>query len=909
MYVSYADNLAQQLANSYQSLLNEFSSPDLTTVGNYSIGRLIGKGSFGKVYLASHKLTNGSKVVLKSAKKDDANLAREIHHHRQFLHPHIARLYEVIVTENLVWLVLEFCPGDELYNHLLNHGRMEPAKVQKIFTQLVGAVSYVHAKSCVHRDLKLENILLDKHGDVKLVDFGFTREYQGTTSYLQTWCGTICYSAPEMIRGEKYAGEKVDVWSLGIILYALLCGELPFDDDDDSTTKNLILKEEPNYSDHIPQPAKDLLKKLLSKRPLLRPCLGDILKDPWLAEHAPQQQEILKLQQAAPFTTQLEKDVLERMRSAGVDIDMVIENVLSQRCDALAGWWALLLEKEQRKEWRRERKRKEREAEAKSLRRLSAASGRLLSLGGIHESDEPTPHSPRQRGRPLSRTNGTVSIAPELPKVTEQHSPPRDRTTIASESEATRDQSRSTSRPAPPPKDYSVATTSRPTTSSRGNPSTLRSVTTNPDLLSPSYVPPPQRRRPKFSSQPLREQIAWVKGFFKDGTIRRAKSPNVIGGSKKGALPPEMNGVAGQDHGNVRDLRRISTGPTPPSRRMSASGRPDLQTRQTLPARPRINTLSSSGSIQSVRVKRQSLSPGTLHHHSSYRRSSVGLRGRKSTSSSVSSIRTTYQSGHQHTHSKASSTDSNSVASPSGLSSTSNPRLGRSPHSSVKILPSTPTSSSFPSGVRFTRRTVPSELRPNSAFGDSQNKSAFSMAAPSSPGLPVFARRKRSVFKGPMMSHGGSGSPSALNRSTNSSNSRTGSVQGRPSAEMMPGVVEEEDEEEDGFIDEEEYEDIEVDQFAAPGALAPTDGISDLDMSPTSPLPGQGSEHVRFSEGDKSASIGAGTRTNGALGVGADGHSISPLTAESLAKMEAENEIKEAEEEEKLLGDAKAGPL
>src|SRR6195952_4983462 len=141
---------------------------------------------------------------------------------------------------------------------------MEEKKVQKIFTQLVGSVSYVHMKSCVHRDLKLENVLLDKNENVKLVDFGFTREYEGKASYLQTFCGTICYSAPEMLKGEKYAGEKVDVWSLGIILYALLCGELPFDDGDDNATRTKILSDEPNYPDYLPEGALPLLKALLS---------------------------------------------------------------------------------------------------------------------------------------------------------------------------------------------------------------------------------------------------------------------------------------------------------------------------------------------------------------------------------------------------------------------------------------------------------------------------------------------------------------------------------------------------------------------------------------------------------------------------------------------------------------------
>ena len=304
--------------------------------------------------------------------------------------------------------------GDELYNYLLRHGAIPIEKVQKIFTQLVGAVAYVHKLSCVHRDLKLENILLDKNENVKLCDFGFTREYEGKSSYLQTFCGTVCYSAPEMLKGEKYAGEKVDVWSLGIILYALLTGELPFDDDDDMVTKHKILSSEPSFPDRFPPHAKTLISQLLSKRPLLRPSIADILTSPFLSEHAPQQQAILKLTQPLPFTTHLEKETLERMRSAGVDMDKVTENVLAQRCDALAGWWALLIEKEGRKEKRRERKRMEQEMEAKTLRRLSTASSRLERIAAPlkevdEEGDPPSPGADisRSRGRRERRSTPT----------------------------------------------------------------------------------------------------------------------------------------------------------------------------------------------------------------------------------------------------------------------------------------------------------------------------------------------------------------------------------------------------------------------------------------------------------------------------------------------------------------------
>jgi serine/threonine protein kinase len=283
-------------------------------------------------------------------------------------------------------------------------------------------VAYIHNKSCVHRDLKLENVLLDKHENVKLCDFGFTREYEGKASYLQTFCGTVCYSAPEMLRGEKYAGEKVDVWSLGIILYALIRGELPFDEDDEQATKAKILKDEPDFPNGFPEDAKALICKLLSKRPLYRPSMGDILADPFLSEHAPQQQAVLKLSQPAPFTTPLEKMTLERMKSAGVNIDQVIENVLAQRCDNLAGWWALLIEKEERKEARRERKRLQREAEIKLLRRLSGASGRSRKIGPtLFEADEEgrpgtAEDKPRSssRGRTHRRSTRKLRPCPKL---------------------------------------------------------------------------------------------------------------------------------------------------------------------------------------------------------------------------------------------------------------------------------------------------------------------------------------------------------------------------------------------------------------------------------------------------------------------------------------------------------------
>ncbi|OQE25430.1 hypothetical protein PENSTE_c006G00341 [Penicillium steckii] len=802
----------EKLANSYNELLEEFSSKDLRSVGNYTLGRLIGKGSFGKVYLASHKLTNGSKVVLKSSSKEDTNLAREIHHHRQFLHPHIARLYEVVVTEELVWLVLEFCPGDELYNYLLNNGPLPVDKVKRIFTQLVGAVAYVHSKSCVHRDLKLENILLDKHENVKLCDFGFTREYEGKASYLQTFCGTICYSAPEMLKGEKYAGEKVDVWSLGIILYALLAGELPYDDDDDQVTKKRILSEEPIYNDKFPDEAKALINLLLSKRPLIRPSLEDILSDPFLAEHAPEQMAILKIPRPSPFTTPLEKTTLQRMKSAGVNIDEVIENVLAQRCDPLAGWWALLIEKEQRKEQKRERKRQQREAEAKNLRRLSAASSRLekLSAALVEVDEEGQANSDSQlheRGRRDRRSLPSQLAVPELPSLPEPlpiRTP--DVTTPRSvDKESIRSNSTMRRRPVPPPKDKR-----------RSRPSMLHVSASQPELTQHHGI---FRRRTNRRHNPIISQLASLKHWFVE-SAKRARSPNAKSGGSRKFLAEKFSPAKSQDTGKKAASPLSTTHAQPEeivtptqNKRISAasslapSSASYRQNRHSYPRQPRpLNTGHSS--IRSNRSNRNSLSPSPITPRGSYRRSSAGLRGRKSTSSSVSSIRSIH---HTRAHSKASSISSNSM----DTVSTPTARISKSPHSSIKVLPTTPGSSArFPSNIRLVRGPGGA---PREVLNESEMPSAFNEAAPApllySPSSSlVFARRKRSAFKGPMIhttnlmvSSGMVHSP-VPGQPAGSAEANPKPPVGRPAARKSQIIEEEED---DGFEDEIE----EVDEF------------------------------------------------------------------------------------------------
>ncbi|ORZ02917.1 hypothetical protein BCR43DRAFT_510049 [Syncephalastrum racemosum] len=253
----------------------------MTSVGYYSLGETIGEGTYGKVKLGTHKLT-GRRVAVKRISKQHAPImAREIHHHRQLRHPNIVTLYEVIVTESSVYVVSEYCPNGELFDALTSCGRCSERRAQKWIRQLTSAIHYCHRQGIVHRDIKLENILLDAQYNVKMCDFGFARQADAR-QLLETFCGSLAYSAPEVIRRQKYTGPETDVWSLGVIMYTLLAGELPFDDDSEIITQRKIVNVDYEMPSYFSSEAADLIQRMLRLDPTERITVDQIQNHPWM---------------------------------------------------------------------------------------------------------------------------------------------------------------------------------------------------------------------------------------------------------------------------------------------------------------------------------------------------------------------------------------------------------------------------------------------------------------------------------------------------------------------------------------------------------------------------------------------------------------------------------------------------
>ena len=221
------------------STANATRPKNAAVIGHYRLDKSIGEGNFAKVKLAHHILTNEQvfliyKVAIKiidKTKLDESTskkLFREVRIMRLLNHKNIVKLYEVIDTPDELYLVMEYLSGGEIFDFLVAHGRMKEKDARKYFRQILSAVGYCHKMHIIHRDLKAENLLLDENMNVKVADFGFSNQFSPGEK-LNTWCGSPPYAAPELFQGKEYSGPEVDIWSLGVVLYVLVCGSLPFD--------------------------------------------------------------------------------------------------------------------------------------------------------------------------------------------------------------------------------------------------------------------------------------------------------------------------------------------------------------------------------------------------------------------------------------------------------------------------------------------------------------------------------------------------------------------------------------------------------------------------------------------------------------------------------------------------------
>uniref|UniRef100_H2TPC9 BR serine/threonine kinase 2 n=1 Tax=Takifugu rubripes TaxID=31033 RepID=H2TPC9_TAKRU len=328
-------------------------------VGPYRLEKTLGKGQTGLVKLGVHCVTC-QKVAIKIVNREKLSesvlmkVEREIAILKLIEHPHVLKLHDVYENKKYLYLVLEHVSGGELFDYLVKKGRLTPKEARKFFRQIMSALDFCHSHSICHRDLKPENLLLDEKNNIRIADFGMASLQVGD-SLLETSCGSPHYACPEVIRGEKYDGRKADVWSCGVILFALLVGALPFDDDN---LRNLLEKVKlgvfhmPHF---IPPDCQNLLRGMIevdaSKRLTLflnsfLPIRSGGKNEPEPEQPVPRKVTIRSL----PSADDIDPDVLDSMHSLGCfrDKNKLLKDLLSDDDNQEKMIYFLLLDRKER---------------------------------------------------------------------------------------------------------------------------------------------------------------------------------------------------------------------------------------------------------------------------------------------------------------------------------------------------------------------------------------------------------------------------------------------------------------------------------------------------------------------------------------------------------------------------------
>ncbi|OCT70442.1 serine/threonine-protein kinase SIK2 [Xenopus laevis] len=320
-------------------------------VGFYDIERTLGKGNFAVVKLARHRITK-TEVAIKIIDKsqlDSVNLEkiyREVQIMKMLDHPHIIKLYQVMETKNMLYLVTEYAKNGEIFDYLANHGRLNEPEARRKFWQILSAVEYCHSRNIVHRDLKAENLLLDNHMNIKIADFGFGNFYK-TGEPLATWCGSPPYAAPEVFEGQQYEGPQLDIWSMGVVLYVLVCGALPFDGLTLPILRQRVLEGRFRIPYFMSEECEHLIRRMLVLEPSKRLSIAQIKEHKWMMAEVPVHRPVLYSQTPDKEASigEYNEQVLRLMHSLGIDQQKTIESLQNRSYNHFAAIYYLLVER------------------------------------------------------------------------------------------------------------------------------------------------------------------------------------------------------------------------------------------------------------------------------------------------------------------------------------------------------------------------------------------------------------------------------------------------------------------------------------------------------------------------------------------------------------------------------------
>ncbi|GMM56009.1 serine/threonine protein kinase [Maudiozyma humilis] len=282
-------------------------------LGDWDFLETVGAGSMGKVKLAKHHQTNevcAIKIVNRATKaflhkeqslppastpeekadrqkklekeiSRDKRTIREASLGQVLYHPHICRLFEMCTMSNHFYMLFEYVSGGQLLDYIIQHGSLREHHARKFARGIASALKYLHANNIVHRDLKIENIMISTSGEIKIIDFGLSNVYD-SRKLLHTFCGSLYFAAPELLKATPYIGPEVDIWSFGVVLYVLVCGKVPFDDENSSVLHEKIKQGKVEYPNHLSIEIISLLSKMLVVEPAKRAKLKQVIEHPWM---------------------------------------------------------------------------------------------------------------------------------------------------------------------------------------------------------------------------------------------------------------------------------------------------------------------------------------------------------------------------------------------------------------------------------------------------------------------------------------------------------------------------------------------------------------------------------------------------------------------------------------------------